>query len=57
MTNTFMTSELENCILDELINDDSVRCYIRHVDHTLLLVKLEDIDKIFNSIHLIKIFS
>ena len=57
MTNTFMTTELENCILDELINDDSVRCYIRHVDHTLLLVKLEDIDKIFNSIHLIKIFS
>ena len=48
-------TELKKCILDKLINDDNARFYIRYVDDTLLLVK--DIDKIFNSIHLIKIFS
>ena len=51
IANIFMT-ELEKFILDELINDNIVKFYIRYVDDTLLLVKLEDTDKIlkkFNS--------
>ena len=51
IANIFMT-ELEIFILDELINDNIVKFYIRYVDDTLLLVKLEDTDKIlkkFNS--------
>ena len=49
--NIFMT-ELEKFILDELINDNIFKFYIRYVDDTLLLVKPEDTDKIlkkFNS--------
>ena len=57
IANIFMT-ELEKFILDELINDNIVKFYIRYVDDTLLLVKPEDTAKIlkkFNS--LVKIFS
>ena len=52
IANIFMT-ELEKFILDELINDNIVKFYIRYVDDTLLLVKPEDTDKIlkkFNSL-------
>ena len=45
IANIFMT-ELEKFILDELINDNIVKFYIRYVDDTLLLVKPEDTDKI-----------
>ena len=51
IANIFMT-ELEKFILDELINDNIVKFYIRYVDDTLLLAKPEDTDKIlkkFNS--------
>ena len=51
IANIFMT-ELEKFILDELINDNIVKFYIRYVDDTSLLVKPEDTDKIlkkFNS--------
>ena len=51
IANIFKT-ELEKFILDELINDNIVKFYIRYVDDTLLLVKPEDTDKIlkkFNS--------
>ena len=51
IANIFMT-ELEKFILDELINDNIVKFYIRYVDDTLLLIKTEDTDKIlkkFNS--------
>ena len=52
IANIFMT-ELEKFILDELINDNIVKFYIRYVDDTLLLIKPEDTDKNlkkFNSI-------
>ena len=51
IANIFMT-ELEKFILDELINDNIVKLYIRYVDDNLLLVKPEDTDNIlkkFNS--------
>ena len=47
IANVFIT-ELQKFILDELINDNIVKFYIRYVDDTLLLVKPEDTDKILN---------
>ena len=53
LANIIMT-EMERCVVDELINNGKVKFYCRYVDDTLLLVKPEDIDEIlhkFNSFH------
>ena len=45
-------TEFERLIVDKLINDGLIKFCIRHVDHTLVLAKTEDIDNImkqFNS--------
>ena len=53
LANIIMT-EMERCVVDELIDRGKVKFYSRYVDDTLLLVKPEDVDEIlhkFNSFH------
>ena len=53
LANIIMT-EMERCVVDELIDSGKIKFYSRYVDDTLLLVKPEDVDEIlhkFNSFH------
>ena len=53
LANIIMT-EMERCVVDELIDNGKIKFYSRYVDDTLLLVKPEDVDEIlhkFNSFH------
>ena len=53
LANIIMT-ELERVVVDRLIKSGSIKFYARYVDDTLLLIKLNDIDKIleeFNGFH------
>ena len=53
LANIIMT-EMERCVVDELIESGKVKFYSRYVDDTLLLVKPENVDEIlhkFNSFH------
>ena len=51
LANVIMT-EFERLVVDKLIKDGLIKFYIRYVDDTLVLAKVEDIDNImkqFNS--------
>ena len=47
LANVIMT-ELEKCIIKPLIYDGTILFYVRYVDGTLLLVKKENITRIYN---------
>ena len=48
LANIIMT-ELELCVVDDLISSDRISFYGRYVDDTLLLVKPNDIENVLNS--------
>ena len=53
LANIIMT-EMERCVVDELIDSGKIKFYCRYVDDTLLLLKPEDVDEVlrkFNSFH------
>ena len=53
LSNIIMT-ELERAVVDDLVDDGTLKFYARYVDDTLLLVKPEDTDEIlrkFNKFH------
>ena len=53
LANIIMT-EMERCVVDDLIQSGKIKFYCRYVDDTLLLVKPEDLDETlhkFNNFH------
>ena len=50
LTNIFM-AELEKVIIQKLIDKKLIKFYIRYVDDTLLLAKVEDIDPILTELN------
>ena len=53
LANIIMT-ELERAVVDDLVNDGTLKFYARYVDDTLLMLKPEDVDEVlqkFNAYH------
>ena len=50
LANVFM-AELEKDIIQQLIDKNFIKFYIRYVDDTLLLAKDEDVDPIFKELN------
>ena len=47
LVNIFMT-ECEKVIVGDLVKEGTIKFYVRYVNDTLLLVRRQDIDKVFN---------